>query len=129
MAAPAYPAEGPWLQAGVAYLESLGYRVRLDSRVSAGTRIEVLTEGLLTRRLQRDPELPDVGLLIFDEFHERSAQADLGLALAAGGRVAAVRKLGVGIVRGMPIFMKVLVVVGTAAMIWVVSNPQCCGKS
>lgn len=59
-----------------------GYTVRLERRVSARTRIEVVTEGILTRRLQDDPELRDVGLVIFDEFHERSVQADLGLALA-----------------------------------------------
>jgi ATP-dependent helicase HrpB len=60
---------------------SVGYRVRLERRVSAATRIEVVTEGILTRRLQADPELSGVGLVIFDEFHERSLQADLGLAL------------------------------------------------
>ncbi|MEW7982713.1 MAG: ATP-dependent helicase HrpB [Candidatus Sedimenticola endophacoides] len=59
----------------------VGYRVRFDSRVSAATRIEVVTEGILTRRLQRDPALEGVSLVIFDEFHERSLQADLGLAL------------------------------------------------
>lgn len=61
--------------------ETVGYRVRFDSKVSARTRIEVVTEGILTRRLQQDPELNGVGLVIFDEFHERSLQADLGLAL------------------------------------------------
>jgi ATP-dependent helicase HrpB len=61
--------------------QRVGYRVRLDSKVSPQTRIEVVTEGVLTRRLQRDPELEGVGLVIFDEFHERSLQADLGLAL------------------------------------------------
>ncbi len=60
---------------------SVGYRVRLDTRISDRTRIEVLTEGVLTRRMQSDPELAGVGLVIFDEFHERSLQADLGLAL------------------------------------------------
>jgi ATP-dependent helicase HrpB len=60
----------------------VGYRVRQDSRVSARTKIIVLTEALLTRRLQEDPELGDIGLVIFDEFHERSLNADLGLALA-----------------------------------------------
>ena len=60
----------------------VGYRVRLDQRVSAATRIEVVTEGILTRRLQQDPELQGVGLLIFDEFHERNLQADLALALS-----------------------------------------------
>jgi ATP-dependent helicase HrpB len=62
--------------------QTIGYRVRQDSRVSRDTRIIVLTEALLTRRLQDDPELADVGLVIFDEFHERSLNADLGLALA-----------------------------------------------
>jgi ATP-dependent helicase HrpB len=62
--------------------ETVGYQVRFDRRIGPGTRIEVLTEGILTRRLQQDPGLDGVGLLIFDEFHERSLQADLGLALA-----------------------------------------------
>lgn len=61
--------------------ETVGYRMRGDSRVGPRTRIEVVTEGVLTRRLQRDPTLDDVGLVIFDEFHERSLDADLGLAL------------------------------------------------
>jgi ATP-dependent helicase HrpB len=61
--------------------EQVGYRVRLDSKVSARTRIEVITEGILARRLQDDPGLDGVGLVIFDEFHERSLDADLGLAL------------------------------------------------
>jgi ATP-dependent helicase HrpB len=62
--------------------DTIGYRVRQDVKVSARTRIEVLTEALLTRRLQHDPGLEGVGLVIFDEFHERSLDADLGLALA-----------------------------------------------
>ena len=62
--------------------EGVGYRVRMDSQVSAATRIEVLTEGILTRRLQRDPELGGVGLVIFDEFHERNLHGDLALALS-----------------------------------------------
>lgn len=61
--------------------ETVGYRVRLETRVSARTRIEVVTEGVLTRMLQEDPGLEGYGLVIFDEFHERSLQADLGLAL------------------------------------------------
>lgn len=61
--------------------ERVGYRVRFDSMVSAATRIEVVTEGIVTRRLQSDPELADVGIVIFDEFHERSIHADLALAL------------------------------------------------
>lgn len=62
--------------------QTVGYRIRGEARVSAATRIEVVTEGILTRMIQSDPELPGVGLLIFDEFHERSLNADLGLALA-----------------------------------------------
>jgi ATP-dependent helicase HrpB len=62
--------------------ETVGYTVRLERKVSARTRIEVVTEGILTRRLQSDPELSDTGLLIFDEFHERSLDGDLGLALS-----------------------------------------------
>ena len=61
---------------------TVGYRIRHDSKVSASTRIEVVTEGILTRLLQHDPSLAGYGLVIFDEFHERSLQADLGLALA-----------------------------------------------
>jgi ATP-dependent helicase HrpB len=60
----------------------VGYRVRLDSCVGPETRIEVLTEGVLTRRLQSDPGLSGVGLVIFDEFHERHLESDLGLALS-----------------------------------------------
>ncbi len=67
---------------GEAVGETVGYRVRLDTCVSAKTRIEVITEGVLTRMLQSDQGLDGVGLIIFDEFHERSLQADLGLALA-----------------------------------------------
>jgi len=62
--------------------ETVGYRVRMDSKVGPSTRIEVVTEGILIRKLQSDPEIADVGLLIFDEFHERSIEADLGLALS-----------------------------------------------
>jgi ATP-dependent helicase HrpB len=58
--------------------ETVGYRVRLDTRVGPKTRIEVMTEGVLTRLLQRDPSLKGIGLVIFDEFHERSLEADLG---------------------------------------------------
>lgn len=67
---------------------TVGYAVRLDRKVSAQTRIEVVTEGILTRRLQTDPALADVGLLIFDEFHERSLDGDLGLALALDAQAA-----------------------------------------
>lgn len=62
--------------------ETVGYRIRLETKVGPRTRIEVVTEGILTRLLQRDPALTDYGLVIFDEFHERSLHADVGLALA-----------------------------------------------
>jgi ATP-dependent helicase HrpB len=61
--------------------DTVGYRVRRDSRVGPATRIEVVTEGILTRMMQRDPTLDGVGLVIFDEFHERSVNADMGIAL------------------------------------------------
>ena len=60
---------------------TVGYRIRFESRVSAATRIEVLTEGILTRMLVDDPALEGVGVVIFDEFHERSLQSDVALAL------------------------------------------------
>lgn len=60
---------------------TVGYRVRLDSKVSKETRVEVITEGILTRMIQEDPALEGVAAVVFDEFHERSLNADLGLAL------------------------------------------------
>lgn len=68
--------------------ECVGYRVRMESRVGARTRIEVVTEGVLTRMLQHDPELHGVGLIIFDEYHERSLHADTGLAFALEAQAA-----------------------------------------
>lgn len=62
--------------------ETIGYRIRFDNRVSAKTRVEVVTEGILTRMLQDDPMLEGIGALLFDEFHERHLAGDLGLALA-----------------------------------------------
>ncbi|MEE7567026.1 DEAD/DEAH box helicase, partial [Xanthomonas sp. Kuri4-3] len=62
--------------------ECVGYRIRFENRTSARTRIEVVTEGILTRMIQDDPLLESVGALLFDEFHERHLAADLGLALA-----------------------------------------------
>ncbi|MEM9997546.1 MAG: ATP-dependent helicase HrpB [Bacteroidota bacterium] len=62
--------------------QTVGYRIRREVKVGAQTRIEVVTEGILTRMLQSDPTLDGVGLLIFDEYHERSLAADLGLAFA-----------------------------------------------
>lgn len=61
--------------------QRVGYRTRLDSKISAATRIEVVTEGILLRMVQDDPELSRYGVVIFDEFHERNLQSDLGLAL------------------------------------------------
>ena len=68
--------------------QTVGYQVRFDRRISAATRIEVVTEGILLRRLQQDPELPGVGLVIFDEFHERSLDGDFALALCLEVRAA-----------------------------------------
>ncbi|MBI1194456.1 MAG: ATP-dependent helicase HrpB [Gammaproteobacteria bacterium] len=68
--------------------DTIGYRVRQDSRVGPKTRIEIVTEGVLTRMLQSDPELAGIGIVIFDEFHERSLQADLGLALCLESQAA-----------------------------------------
>lgn len=68
--------------------ETVGYRMRLETRVTRRTRIEVVTEGVLSRMLQSDPSLDDVAIVIFDEFHERSLNADLGLALCLDARAA-----------------------------------------
>ena len=62
--------------------KTVGYRVRFDTKVSADTRLEVVTEGILTRMLVADPTLEGVGVVVFDEFHERNLQSDLALALA-----------------------------------------------
>ena len=67
---------------------TVGYAVRLERKVSARTRLEIVTEGLLTQRLLGDPELSDVGIVVFDEFHERSLQCDLGFAMALDVRRA-----------------------------------------
>ena len=62
--------------------QTVGYRIRFESKITSKTRVEVVTEGIFTRRIQSDPELKNIGLVIFDEFHERNLQTDLGLALA-----------------------------------------------
>lgn len=67
---------------------TVGYRMRDESRVSSRTCVEVVTEGVLTRMLQDDPELPDIACVIFDEFHERSLTADTGLALCLESQAA-----------------------------------------
>ncbi len=66
--------------------QTVGYRVRGDSKTSPSTRIEVVTEGILTRMLQSDPDLPGISAILFDEFHERALTADLGLALSFEAR-------------------------------------------
>lgn len=68
-------------QLGEAPGQTVGYRMRAESKTSAATRLEVVTEGILTRMVQADPELSGISLVILDEFHERSLQADLALAL------------------------------------------------
>ncbi|BBB25604.1 ATP-dependent helicase HrpB [Amphritea japonica ATCC BAA-1530] len=73
-------------QLGESVGDTVGYRVRMDSKVGPQTRLEVVTEGILTRMLQDDPSLDGYGLVIFDEFHERSLDADFGLALTLQGR-------------------------------------------
>jgi ATP-dependent helicase HrpB len=62
--------------------QTVGYRIRFEAKVSAATRIEVVTEGILTRLIQHDPELGGIGAIVFDEFHERHLAGDLGAALA-----------------------------------------------
>ncbi|HIG43316.1 MAG TPA: ATP-dependent helicase HrpB [Gammaproteobacteria bacterium] len=66
--------------------ETIGYRMRLETRVSKSTKVEVITEGILTRMLQQDPSLEQAGLVVFDEFHERNLDSDLALALCLKGR-------------------------------------------
>jgi ATP-dependent helicase HrpB len=66
--------------------ETIGHRMRMDTKVGPATRIEVITEGILTRMLLEDPSLTGVGAVLFDEFHERSLDCDLGLALTLQGR-------------------------------------------
>lgn len=68
-------------QRGEAVGRTVGYTIRYERKVSSATRIEVVTEGVLTRRLQSDPELHSIGVVIFDEFHERNLHSDLALAL------------------------------------------------
>ncbi|MEM7564408.1 MAG: ATP-dependent helicase HrpB [Pseudomonadota bacterium] len=66
--------------------KTVGYRMRLETKVTRDTRIEIITEGVMTRMLQNDPSLAGVGLVIFDEFHERNLDSDLALALTLKGR-------------------------------------------
>jgi ATP-dependent helicase HrpB len=69
-------------QLGEGVGETVGYRIRFEAKISARTRIEVVTEGILTRLIQSDPELSNIGAIVFDEFHERHLHGDLGAALA-----------------------------------------------
>ena len=85
MAARAAAARMSWLL-GESLGQTVGYRIRMESCVSDNTRIEVVTEGILTQQLQRDPGLEQFGLVIFDEFHERNLDSDLCLALSLHGR-------------------------------------------
>ncbi|WP_408605991.1 ATP-dependent helicase HrpB [Ciceribacter selenitireducens] len=73
---------------GEAVGETVGYRMRLDNRISAKTRIEVVTEGVFARMILEDPELQGIAAVLFDEFHERSLDADFGLALALDAQTA-----------------------------------------
>jgi ATP-dependent helicase HrpB len=69
-------------QLGEAVGQTVGYRIRFESKVTAATRVEVVTEGILTRMIQADPELDGIGAIVFDEFHERHLAGDLGAVLA-----------------------------------------------
>jgi ATP-dependent helicase HrpB len=69
-------------QLGEAVGQTVGYRIRFESKVSVATRVEVVTEGILTRLIQHDPELSGIGAIVFDEFHERHLAGDLGAVLA-----------------------------------------------
>ena len=82
--------------------QSVGLRIRGESKVSVNTRLEIVTEGMLTRMLQNDPELSDVDLLIFDEFHERSIAADTSLAFALETQKCAARRFNHNVDVGNP---------------------------
>jgi ATP-dependent helicase HrpB len=97
--------------------QTVGYRMRLDTRVSRATRIEVVTEGVLTRMLQSDASLEGVGIVIFDEFHERSLQADIGLALTLDAREALTPELRVLLMSATLDGERVAAMVGDAAIV------------
>jgi ATP-dependent helicase HrpB len=101
---------------GQAVGQTVGYRTRLDTRVSRATRIEVLTEGVLTRLLQDDPGLEHVAYLIFDEFHERSLAADLGLALALDARLQLDARFRILIMSATLEYERVATLLGDAAV-------------
>ena len=96
---------------------SVGYQTRDERRIGRDTRIEVVTEGVLTRRLQTDPELPGVGLVIFDEVHERNVPTDLGLAFALDARAAVRPDLRLLAMSATPEVARLTVALGNAPMI------------
>jgi ATP-dependent helicase HrpB len=95
----------------------VGYQTRDERRIGRDTRIEVVTEGVLTRRLQGDPELPGVGLVIFDEVHERNVPTDLGLAFALDARATVRPDLRILAMSATPDIAKLRGVLGDAPMI------------
>lgn len=97
--------------------QTVGYRVRFDNKVTAKTRIEVVTEGILTRMIQTDNSLEDIGLLIFDEFHERSLHADLALALSLQIRAVLRSDLRILIMSATIDAAQISAVLGEAAVI------------
>src|SRR5579885_1577201 len=97
--------------------ETVGYRTRFETRVSEKTRIEVVTEGILTRLLQHDPSLADCAAVIFDEFHERSLQADLGLALTLDARTQLSPELRIVIMSATLEIAPIAALLGDAAVI------------
>lgn len=96
---------------------TVGFRVRGETRISVGTRIEVVTEGILTRMLQRDPTLEGVGAILFDEFHERSIHADIGLALAVRTRALVRDDLRIGVMSATLDAAAVTAVLGDARVV------------
>jgi ATP-dependent helicase HrpB len=97
--------------------DTVGYRMRLDSRISAKTRIEVVTEGVFARMILNDPELAGVALVIFDEFHERSLDADVGLALALDVRAGLREDLRILVMSATLDVARIAVLMGGASTI------------
>ncbi|MBI2420394.1 MAG: ATP-dependent helicase HrpB [Ignavibacteriales bacterium] len=97
--------------------ETIGYRIRLESVTGPTTRIEVVTEGILTRMLQTDAELPETGLIIFDEYHERSIHADTGLAFALDVQKTIRPDLKILIMSATPDRQKLLTLLGDIPVI------------
>jgi ATP-dependent helicase HrpB len=97
--------------------ETVGYRVRFGSKVSRATRIEVVTEGIFSRQILDDPELSDVAAVLFDEFHERSLDADLGLALARDAQTGLREDLRILVMSATLDVARVAKLLGDAAVI------------